>query len=92
MTREALVPTMRINRVPMCVDGLVHPAALAAGWRLHLLDRLPESERAVGDRQLGSDRRSTSFQIKEKFSPGLGTLAHAVLAYEIGVYDALVTL
>jgi hypothetical protein len=34
------------------VRGLVHPAALLAGCRPHLAERLPEPERAVGDRNL----------------------------------------
>ena len=31
-------------------------AALAAGLGPHFFDRLPDAERAVGDRQLGPDR------------------------------------
>src|SRR5207344_2752781 len=34
------------------VGGLVHPAALLAGCRPHLAERLPEPERAIGDRNL----------------------------------------
>src|SRR5262249_1790807 len=34
--------------------GFVHPVALTAGGRQHFLDRLPETERAVGDREFGA--------------------------------------
>jgi GAF domain-containing protein len=46
----------------------------------HFLDRLPEAERAVGDRELGPDRKPASLQVEEELLPGLGTLAHAVAA------------
>ena len=39
------------------VGGLVHPAALAADPRPYFLDRLPEAERAIGDRQSRSHRK-----------------------------------
>src|SRR4029077_7056464 len=60
------------------MGGLVHPAALAAGLGPHFLDRLPEAERAVGDRELGPDRKAASLQVKEEFLPGLRTFADAV--------------
>jgi hypothetical protein len=56
----------------------VDPAALAAGLRPHLLDRLPEAERAVGDRELRRYRKPAPLQVEEQFPPGLGALAHAV--------------
>jgi hypothetical protein len=43
-----------------------------------LLDRLPEAERAVGDRELGRYRKPAPLQVEEQFPPGLGALAHAV--------------
>ena len=36
------------------VSGLVHPTALATCLRPDLFDRLPEAERAIGDRELGA--------------------------------------
>src|ERR1700730_17581124 len=60
------------------IGGLVHPAALASDRRPHLLDRLPEAECAVGDRELGSHRKTTPLQIEEQFLPRLRALAHAV--------------
>ena len=56
----------------------MHPAALAAGLRPHFLDRLPEAERAIGDRQLGPHREPTPLQVEEQLPPRLRTLAHAV--------------
>src|SRR6266536_1267852 len=56
----------------------VHPAALPAGLGPHFLDRLPEAERAVGDREFGSHREPTPLQVEEELPPGLRTLAHAV--------------
>jgi len=57
---------------------LCTPAALAAGLRPHFLDRLPEAERAVGDRELGRHRKSAPLQVEQQLLPGLRTLAHAV--------------
>ena len=56
----------------------MHPAALAAGLRPHFLDRLPEAERTVGDRELGGHRKSASLQVEQQLLPGLRTLAHTV--------------
>ena len=56
----------------------MHPAALAAGRGPHFLDRLPEAERAVGDCELGPDRKPASLQVEEQLLPGLCTLAYAV--------------
>jgi hypothetical protein len=41
------------------VGGFVHPAALAARVGPYLFDRLPESERAIGDGELGANRQPT---------------------------------
>ena len=60
------------------IGGLVHPAALLAGLRPHVLDCLPEAERAVGDRELGTHREPTPLQIEKEFPPGLRTIAHAI--------------
>jgi hypothetical protein len=56
----------------------VHPAALAARHGPHLLDRLPEAERAVGDRELRADREPAPLEVEQEFAPGLRALAHAV--------------
>jgi hypothetical protein len=34
-----------------------------------LFDRLPESERAIGDRDLGANRQPTPLHIEEQFPP-----------------------
>src|SRR4029077_13628748 len=60
------------------VGGFVHPAALAAGLRPYLFDRLPESERTIGDREFGANRQPTPLQIEEQFPPRLRTLAYTV--------------
>src|SRR5262249_13633386 len=56
----------------------LHPAALAARLGPYLFDRLPESERAIGDRELGANRQPTPLQIEEHSPPRLRTLAHTV--------------
>ena len=38
--------------------------ALAAGPGPHFLDRLPEAERAVGDGEVGRDRKPAPFEVK----------------------------
>src|SRR5262249_59789230 len=60
------------------VGSFVRPAALAARLGPYLFDRLPESERAIGDRELGANRQPTPLQIEEQFPPRLRTLAHTV--------------
>jgi hypothetical protein len=52
--------------------------ALAARLRPYLVERLPEPERAIGDRKLGANRQPTPLQIEEQFPPRLRTLAHTV--------------
>src|SRR5271167_2178195 len=69
---------LALRQLVQDVGGLMDPAALAAGLRPHLLDRLPEAERAVGDRELGRNRKPAPLQVEEQFPPGLGALAHAV--------------
>ena len=53
----------------------MHPTALAAGLWPNLLKRLPEPERTIGNRELGSDRKPPPSQIEEHFLPGLRALA-----------------
>ena len=60
------------------VRRLVHPAALATGCGPHLLDRLPEAERTVGDRQLRSHGEPAPPEVEQQVAPGLRALAHAV--------------
>src|SRR6516162_7068147 len=60
------------------IGGLVHPVALAAGRGPHFLDRLPEAKRAIGDCELGPDRKPASLQVEQQLLPGLCTLAHTV--------------
>src|SRR5262249_19701579 len=50
----------------------------AARRRPHVLDRLPEAECAVGDRELGRHGKPVPLQVEEELLPGLCTLAHAV--------------
>ncbi len=69
---------LALRQLVQDVGGLVDPAALAAGLRPHFLDRPPEAERAVGDREFGPDREPAPLQVEEEFLPGLRALAHAV--------------
>ena len=69
---------LALRQLVQDVGGLVHPAALAARLRPHFLDRLPEAERAVGDREFGADRKPAPLQVEEQLPPGLRALAHAV--------------
>ena len=57
----------------------MHPTALVTGGPELLLQRLPEAKSAIADREFGRDRQTTAFQIGQKLSPGLGTLAKAGL-------------
>jgi hypothetical protein len=69
---------LALRQLVQHIAGLVHPAALAAGLGPHFLDRLLEAERAVGDRELGPDRKPASLQVEEKLLSGLRTFANAV--------------
>jgi hypothetical protein len=69
---------LALRQLVQHVGGLVHPAALAAGLRPYFLDRLPEAERAVGDREIGRHRKSAPLQVEQQLLPGLRTLAQAV--------------
>jgi hypothetical protein len=60
------------------VGGFMHPAALAARLGPYLFERLPESKRAISDRELGANREPAPLQIEEQFPPRLRTLAHTV--------------
>src|ERR1700719_3037921 len=69
---------LALGQLVQDIGGLVHPTALAACPRPHLLDRLPEAEGAVGDRELGSHRKPPPFEVEEELFPRLRALAHAV--------------
>src|SRR5215468_10377477 len=60
------------------VGGLVHPAALLAGCRPHLAERLPEPERAIGNRNLRRRCQAATLQIKQQITPRLRALAHTI--------------
>src|SRR4029450_7186912 len=60
------------------VGGFVHPAALAARLGPYLFDRLPESKRAIGDRELGANRQPMPLQIEQQLAPRWSTLARTV--------------
>src|SRR5438067_10104551 len=60
------------------IGGFVHPAALATRLRPHFFERLPEAQRAVGDRKLGPDRKPAPLQVEEELAPRLRALAHAI--------------
>src|SRR5215468_11977600 len=58
------------------VGGLVDPTALVPGAGKDLLDRLPEAERAVANREVGCDLKTTPPDVDEEFAPALGALPH----------------
>src|SRR5204863_4367107 len=53
-------------------------AALRPRLRPHLIDRLPESERPVGDGELRRDCQTAPAEIEQQLLPGLRALADAV--------------
>jgi len=56
----------------------VHPAALLARFRPDLANRLPETEPAVGDCQLGRPFQPAPLQIEQQITPIVGTFPGAV--------------
>src|SRR6478752_7879992 len=58
------------------VGGLVNPTSLVPGGRRDLLDRLPEAECAVADREVGCDLEPTLLDVDEQFTPALRALTH----------------
>src|ERR1700682_365472 len=79
---------LSLRQLVQDIGGLVYPAALAAGLRPHLLDRLPEAERTVGDCELGAvasprrfRSRSNSLQDWDAFRTRADTIAHARAAH-----------
>src|SRR3954463_14547232 len=61
------------------VGGLVNPTALVPGAREDLFDRLPETERAVADREVRRNLKPTLLDVDEELTPALRTLAHSGL-------------
>src|SRR5512144_354718 len=64
------------------------------GRRKNLIEGFPEAERAVTDRNLWCDRKTTRLQIDKQFFPALRALAHArleaehlLLALRCGAYE-----
>src|SRR5690554_3111571 len=66
----------RLRRLVEHVEDLVLPAALMTGRWKDLLERFPETERAVADSNPRHDRKATSLQVDEQFTPALRTFAH----------------
>ena len=56
----------------------MYPATLLARFRPHLAGRLPESERAVGDHQLGLRVEAAPLEIEQKIAPVVGTFPCAI--------------
>src|SRR5215470_6705489 len=54
----------------------MNPTALVPGAGKDLLDRLPEAERAVADREVGCDLKTTPPDVDEEFAPALRALPH----------------
>jgi hypothetical protein len=69
--------TERANLVQH-IGGLVNPTAMVPGAGKDLLDRLPEAERAVADREVGCDLKTTPPDVDEEFAPALRALPHPV--------------
>jgi len=74
---------LTLRQVVQDVRRLVAPAALAARSRPDLSKRLPETESAVADGELGIDREAAGLQIQEQLLPGLLALAVAALHGEV---------
>jgi hypothetical protein len=58
------------------VGGLVNPTALMPVAGKDFLDRLPEAERTVADREVGRDLEPTSLDVDEEFVLTLRALPH----------------
>jgi hypothetical protein len=69
------------------VGGLVSPTTLMSGARKDFLDHLPESERAVADREVRRDAEVKIFS-SVLISPRLRTLARRISTGPIPVWMA----
>src|SRR4029079_690548 len=58
------------------VGGLVNPTPLVSGARKDLLDRLPETERAVADCEVRRNLEPTLLDVDEKLAPALCALTY----------------
>src|SRR6478672_6934743 len=54
----------------------MHPTPLVSGARKDLVDRLPEPERAIADREIGRNLEPTLLDVDEKLTPALCALSH----------------
>ena len=59
--------------------GMLNPASLVARTGKDLLDRLPEAERAVADRDFRGDVQPTALHVDQQFPPALGAFPYADL-------------
>src|SRR5215204_1748690 len=59
------------------VGGFVNPTALVPGAGKDLLDRLPEAEGTVANREVGRDIKPTPLDVDEKLAPALRALPHS---------------
>ena len=88
--RAFLVSAIQISWSARLAFGCWPSAACRARWRScepssaerasgpDLVERLPEAERAIGDRKLRRHRKPAPLEIEQQLSPRLGALAHAV--------------
>jgi len=56
----------------------VHPAPLLASLAIYFAQRLPKSQRAVADDQLGADLQAAALEVEQQFAPALRAFAVAV--------------
>jgi len=63
----------------------VDPTPLMPGAGKDLLDRFPEAERAVADREVRRDLEPALLDVDEKLTPALRALAHPSLEAEASV-------
>ena len=61
------------------IGSLVHPTALMASARINLVERLPEAECTVADRDLGRDGEPAPFHLDQELTPALSALTDADL-------------
>src|SRR6516162_6786447 len=59
--------------------GMLNPAPLVAPTGKDLLDRLPEAERAVADRDFRGDVQPTALHVDQQFAPALDAFPYAGL-------------
>src|SRR5207344_2524787 len=61
------------------VGGLVNPTALVPGAGKGLLDRIPEAERTIANREARRDPEPTLLDVDQELTPALRALADASL-------------